>query len=366
MRSAVTNRGEQKARTQSFGRPKGLLWNTVAPTAGVVLVAAIFALMQPNPASAICSGCGGSGGVLTPCYFDGEVIYDWTGEVYGTPNGIWREVRSYVAPCQIRQFIRRVSDGFVSTDELMTGGCPCFGADAPYDAALHPSFDFVLADVDSVEAVVVTPEALSSFEVFDVVNATTVFSHGPVAAGDSISIPRASMQNSVFAVEGFVSSGRLDGSLVLQDDDGTLSTGKRLMSWGNDGTNAVRNLAVYLEGGIVKIVRQRNNNFLELVSGVNGGVLVAVGDLVLVPGLVSLAAHPNPASGAVRFATEGVSDGAVLIFSVDGRRVAELALIHGVSEWDGRDEEGRRSPAGIYFAQVEREPLCAAKFVLVH
>ncbi len=96
------------------------------------------------------------------------------------------------------------------------------------------------------------------------------------------------------------------------------------------------------------------------------GSLVAVGDPVPAAPTFALAASPNPARGAVHFESEGVADGAVLLFAVDGRRVARVPLVQGRSSWDGRDERGRRAPAGIYFARIEGQPLAATKFMLLH
>jgi len=79
---------------------------------------------------------------------------------------------------------------------------------------------------------------------------------------------------------------------------------------------------------------------------------------------VALAAHPNPARGAVHFvaATEGVPR-AVLVCTVDGRRVARLPLEQGRATWDGRDVRGRLVSAGVYFARLEGDRLAAAKFM---
>jgi hypothetical protein len=77
-----------------------------------------------------------------------------------------------------------------------------------------------------------------------------------------------------------------------------------------------------------------------------------------------LAAHPNPARGAVTFAAAAGEDpGAVLVFTVDGRRLARLPLERGRVAWDGRDAGGRPVPSGIYLARLEGERSAAARFM---
>jgi hypothetical protein len=95
------------------------------------------------------------------------------------------------------------------------------------------------------------------------------------------------------------------------------------------------------------------------------GSLVAVDDAMPALPRISLAASPNPAREAVHFVSDGVADGAVLLFGVDGRRVARVPLVQGRSSWDGRDTQGRRAPAGIYFARIEGQPQAAVKFMLM-
>jgi flagellar hook assembly protein FlgD len=45
----------------------------------------------------------------------------------------------------------------------------------------------------------------------------------------------------------------------------------------------------------------------------------------------------------------------IRLYDLQGRRVRELPLGSagaGVAQWDGRDEDGRPVPAGIYFARL--------------
>jgi hypothetical protein len=79
---------------------------------------------------------------------------------------------------------------------------------------------------------------------------------------------------------------------------------------------------------------------------------------------LALAAQPNPARGVVTFAAgRGASAGAVLVFTVDGRRVARLPLERGLATWDGRDVSGRSVATGIYLARLEGDRSAAARFM---
>jgi hypothetical protein len=68
---------------------------------------------------------------------------------------------------------------------------------------------------------------------------------------------------------------------------------------------------------------------------------------------------PNPSGGdsRIEFTANGETHVRIQVFDLTGRRVAELidrsvsAGRHGVS-WDGRDEQGRAVPSGVYFATL--------------
>jgi len=70
--------------------------------------------------------------------------------------------------------------------------------------------------------------------------------------------------------------------------------------------------------------------------------------------------RPNPFAEITRVSFDLPSQGIVTatIFDVQGRRVTLLARRvfepgrHWL-EWNGRDEAGRRAPAGVYFYRVE-------------
>ncbi|MBN2172388.1 MAG: T9SS type A sorting domain-containing protein [Candidatus Krumholzibacteriota bacterium] len=73
-------------------------------------------------------------------------------------------------------------------------------------------------------------------------------------------------------------------------------------------------------------------------------------------GLTRLQLLANPVRERARFTLETpsgrVGGGRVAIYDVAGRRVAAL-VAQGNPEWDLRDENGRRVPAGIYLARIE-------------
>ena len=78
------------------------------------------------------------------------------------------------------------------------------------------------------------------------------------------------------------------------------------------------------------------------------------------PALSFAAPRPNPSQGRVQFAFTLASAGRVrlAIFGAGGTRVRTLAdgaLDPGPHDrvWDGRDEHGRRVPAGVYYARLE-------------
>jgi hypothetical protein len=87
--------------------------------------------------------------------------------------------------------------------------------------------------------------------------------------------------------------------------------------------------------------------------GVPAGEPIAAGARLLV--------SPNPSTNmcVIRYALSGPSAPAVVeIFDASGRAVRTLVAERtpsgvGAVEWDGRDEAGRLSPTGVYFARLE-------------
>jgi hypothetical protein len=75
-------------------------------------------------------------------------------------------------------------------------------------------------------------------------------------------------------------------------------------------------------------------------------------------GGMRLSVSPNPARGAVAFALEGApSDrGEVVVCDLSGRAVARVPLsagvVRGVATWEGRGNDGRDLPPGVYTAMI--------------
>jgi uncharacterized membrane protein len=87
--------------------------------------------------------------------------------------------------------------------------------------------------------------------------------------------------------------------------------------------------------------------------------LTGVEPIAVAPGLELSAPSPNPSSGTTRLeltlTTEAHAD--VSIFDATGRRVAtllegELPPGRRAVTWSGQDDDGRRVPAGLYFARL--------------
>jgi hypothetical protein len=78
----------------------------------------------------------------------------------------------------------------------------------------------------------------------------------------------------------------------------------------------------------------------------------------LAASLAFLAPEPNPAAAGVRFRYSlARTDAELAIYAADGRRIRALRRAREtvgshVAEWDGRDDRGRRLPAGCYFARL--------------
>ena len=72
---------------------------------------------------------------------------------------------------------------------------------------------------------------------------------------------------------------------------------------------------------------------------------------------ISVTPSASGTSG-VHFELNGAAQVAVSIFDVSGRRLRDLANCelaagpHDLS-WDGRDQAGRETPAGLYFVRVQ-------------
>jgi hypothetical protein len=72
---------------------------------------------------------------------------------------------------------------------------------------------------------------------------------------------------------------------------------------------------------------------------------------------LALVARPSPASATVRIALAGgaaAAGGPLEVLDLAGRRVARLAALAGGAawDWDGRGDDGRRVPPGLYLARA--------------
>lgn len=94
---------------------------------------------------------------------------------------------------------------------------------------------------------------------------------------------------------------------------------------------------------------------IDRVLLTNGVVGVDPGGRVVAQPVRLAAPYPNPSSGPVAFSLEVYDGGAVTLEIVDaaGRRVRRAELAAGgpmsrIWTWDGRDDSGRATPAGVY------------------
>ncbi len=86
-------------------------------------------------------------------------------------------------------------------------------------------------------------------------------------------------------------------------------------------------------------------------------------DFVISPGF------PSPFSSSVSFALNPVNQGTIEIniFDVRGRRVRQVqtsADSGGVFVWDGRDQDGREAPQGVYHVQFRQGPKVVTRKVV--
>ena len=86
-----------------------------------------------------------------------------------------------------------------------------------------------------------------------------------------------------------------------------------------------------------------------------------------VPATAGLALYPNPFTSNVRIAATALSDAAaelpatLSIHDLSGWLVRRLTTRAGASfDWDGRDDEGRLVPPGVYVHQLEGASACAS------
>jgi hypothetical protein len=107
----------------------------------------------------------------------------------------------------------------------------------------------------------------------------------------------------------------------------------------------------------------------EIVFSTTGSVVDAPQVAPLPTEFALSAARPNPFSArtVVDLAVpEGKGAASVFVYDLQGRRIAALAdgeLAPGVHAlgWDGRDTQGRRVSAGVYFVRLETETAQATR-----
>ncbi|NOT34333.1 MAG: T9SS type A sorting domain-containing protein [Candidatus Eisenbacteria bacterium] len=99
---------------------------------------------------------------------------------------------------------------------------------------------------------------------------------------------------------------------------------------------------------------------LAVIRATGSALTTAVESELVTPPRAALQATPNPARDEVKltFSLPLAGEIRVRIFDVAGREVRSVhrgALAAGVHRmsWDGRDDSGRRMPAGVYFARAE-------------
>lgn len=104
----------------------------------------------------------------------------------------------------------------------------------------------------------------------------------------------------------------------------------------------------------------------ELVPELLSGNPVA--DEILVPLALKLKAYPNPFSDIIKLELNAKSkhSGEIAIYNLKGQKVKTLPLDKAQSSttWDGRDENGKRSAAGIYLLKVTDNKRTSTKKIL--
>jgi hypothetical protein len=128
----------------------------------------------------------------------------------------------------------------------------------------------------------------------------------------------------------------------LPDDDVHLSAGSPLLALGACG-----------------LVGALGQGCTETVGAPDAGRAITPGLMVT----------PNPGRGGVRFAWSNASKPEALeVFDVTGSRRWSAPIVEGASglQWPAIDREGRRLPAGVYYARLMGKGTSAtARFVLV-
>jgi hypothetical protein len=124
--------------------------------------------------------------------------------------------------------------------------------------------------------------------------------------------------------------------------------------------NVAGSLVLDVNGGVL------DGRFLNSVGAVTDSFTIVKLEVLAVdpgaerPGLAVLGVSPQPSRGSVELSCRLPRAGQARIgfYDAEGRRVASRAPVDRPAgewrvRWDGRDADGRRLPAGMYFALVE-------------
>jgi len=141
-------------------------------------------------------------------------------------------------------------------------------------------------------------------------------------------------------------------------------SGSSCLAFGPDGALYVADRGA--GGGNGQVLRIARSAFVTGV-GDDGRRAAASPAIALAP------PRPNPTRGAVRFAFDlatATDEAHLVVFDVAGRRVRQVLagpLGPGRHEarWDGRDGDGRRVPAGLYFARLGAGPRSVTRRIAI-
>ncbi|HNW55515.1 MAG TPA: T9SS type A sorting domain-containing protein [bacterium] len=144
--------------------------------------------------------------------------------------------------------------------------------------------------------------------------------------------------NNFFAVQGMTASGEIWSQEVFVD-------GSELLRF----SNAMEPSTETNNRNAVQIVMPEGVTFIQAISRSLGTVTSSEDVTTVVPS-AKLTAYPNPFSNTVSFTVDQktVRETAIEIFNSKGQKISEVN-----SRWNGQNKNGKKVPAGIYFARVK-------------
>jgi hypothetical protein len=173
------------------------------------------------------------------------------------------------------------------------------------------------------------------------------------------------------------------GGAIVVDADRDPGTDRLFLATQDDGVY-VSGLGFVNDGlrtrDLTSIAYDATTNSIALGTDHSSVWLMPLADAVASPTAITAAptqlalrASPNPFMSNVRLDLSIPNDSRSVdlgIFSVDGRRVADLASgprIAGThtATWDGRNSDGRAVPPGVYFARLEADGRVASQRVVL-